>query len=69
MRISWPRTHLQILPSFVASQVHGKFRNMSSLSVVHYMLNRLSKLACLAPFEFIGVKISSIVASFGSLSL
>ncbi len=43
MRISWPRTHLWILPSSVASQVCKKFHNKSSFGIVHYKLSKLSK--------------------------
>jgi len=44
MKISWPCTHPRILPSSVASQVCKKSCNRSFPSIVHYRLNRLSKL-------------------------
>jgi hypothetical protein len=47
MRISWPHTHPWILQSFVASQVHRKSCNRSSLGVVHCRLSKPSKLTCL----------------------
>jgi hypothetical protein len=48
MRIFWPCTHPRILQFFVVSQVHTKFCNKSYFGVVHYRLNKLSKLARLA---------------------
>jgi hypothetical protein len=43
MKISWPRTHTWIFPSFVASQVCKKSCNKSSLGIVHCRLNKPSK--------------------------
>jgi len=42
-----PMYHLWILPSYLASHVHNKSCNKSSLGVVHYRLNMPSKSTCL----------------------
>ncbi len=45
---SWISTCTRILPSSFTSQVHGRFRNKSSIGIVHCRLNKLCKLARLA---------------------